>query len=71
MSWIQSQKGDAKKAGILSAVVKVPTLLGKLHGAANVAVDPKARYEVYTDTISLTNLMPCLHPFGTRFHFLC
>lgn len=45
MSWIQAQKGEAKKAGILAAVAKVPTLLKKLQASADaaVAVDARAR----------------------------
>ncbi|CAM9544046.1 unnamed protein product [Ascophyllum nodosum] len=44
VTWIQGQKGDAKKAGILAAVAKVPTLLRKLQASANAAIpDPNAR----------------------------
>ena len=47
MTWIQGQKGDAKKAGILAAVAKVPTLLRKLQASANAAIaDPNARDQV-------------------------
>lgn len=43
VSWIQAQKGDAKKAGILAAVAKVPTLLKKLQASADAAVSPRER----------------------------
>eukprot|EP00903_Cladosiphon_okamuranus_P005971 g5895.t1 len=43
VSWIQAQKGEAKKAGILAAVAKVPTLLKKLQASADAAVDAGAR----------------------------
>ncbi|CBJ27024.1 conserved unknown protein [Ectocarpus siliculosus] len=38
VSWIQAQRGDAKKAGILAAVAKAPTLLKRLQAASNAAV---------------------------------
>lgn len=41
ISWIQSQKGEAKKAGVLPAVAKVPTLLKKLQASSNAAVVTK------------------------------
>ena len=43
VSWIQAQKGEAKKAGILAAVAKVPTLLKKLQASADAAVDARDR----------------------------
>lgn len=46
VTWIQGQKGDAKKAGILAAVAKVPTLLKKLEAAAHAAVGSKGKEEV-------------------------
>lgn len=43
MSWIQAQKADAKKAGVLPAVAKVPTLLKRLQASATAAVDNRRR----------------------------
>lgn len=46
VAWIQAQRGEAKKAGILAAVAKVPTLLKRLQAASDAAVigsDQKSR----------------------------
>lgn len=50
VNWISGQKGDAKKAGILAAVAKLPTLLKKLEAAATAAVGPKGKEEVSVET---------------------
>lgn len=46
VTWISGQKGDGKKAGILAAVAKLPTLLKKLEAAATAAVGSKGKEEV-------------------------
>lgn len=53
VNWISAQKGDAKKAGILAAVAKLPTLLKKLEAAAIAAVGSKGKEEVMLKRIAL------------------
>ena len=50
VTWISGQKGDAKRAGILAAVAKLPTLLKKLEAAAIAAVGAKGKEEVKVET---------------------
>lgn len=64
--WIQGQRGEAKKAGILAAVAKVPTLLKKLQAAADAAVDSKGKGKRQARTVVLERYLSVTCAAGLR-----